>query len=49
MSGLKIIVATDLKETGTCSFSILKENLWSSPVFTALRKNSPYTEPLSMG
>ena len=43
------IVATDLKNTGTCHYIIMKEIFWSSPLFLALRKNSPYTSLISKG
>ena len=43
------IVATDLKNTGTCHYTITKETFWSSPLFLTLRKNSPYTSLISKG
>lgn len=39
----------DLKTTGICNYFLLKEGFWSSSAFTALPKNSPYTEVISRG
>ena len=42
-------MTADLKSTGTCHYTGTKENFWGTYVFTALRKNSPYTESISLG
>ncbi len=40
----------DLKNSSTCSYYLLKDGgVFSSPVFTALRKKSPYMEIMSRG
>lgn len=39
----------DLKATGTCHYYLMKETFLSSPGFTLLAKNSPYTEAFSRG
>ena len=39
----------DLKSTGTCHYTATKEKFWGTYVFTVLRKNSPYTESISLG
>ena len=42
-------MSADLKSTGTCHYTGMKETFWGTYVFTALRKNSPYTESISLG
>ena len=39
----------DFKTAGTCHYSITKETFWNAAVFTPLRKNSPYTNTISLG
>ncbi len=37
------------ENTKSCQYMKTAENFWSSPVYTLLRKNSPYTEAMSRG
>ena len=39
----------DVKSTGTCHYTMLKEAFWYNPIFTTIAKKSPYTEPISRG
>ena len=39
----------DRKKSGICHYYLLHEDLFSSPVFTAFRKHSPYTDIASIG
>ena len=48
-NSLSILMAADVKLTGTCQFTKTKENFWNSATFTLLQKNSPYTETMSRG
>ena len=42
-------MTADRKNTGTCHYTRTRETFWSSPIYTLLRKNSPYTETMSKG
>lgn len=39
----------DLKTTGTCHYYMMKDSYLRLSAFTPLRKNSPYTETISIG
>ena len=42
-------MAANLRNAGTCHYTRTKETFWGTYAFTALPKNSPYTESISIG
>ena len=46
---LQVIMVADLKSIGTCHYTATEETFWGTHVYSALRKNSPYTKSISIG
>ena len=46
---MKNIITADLKNTGKCHYTGMKETFWKTLVFNALPKKSPYTKSVSKG
>ena len=44
---LSLIMAADLKKTSKCHYTRTIETFWGQPIYTMLRKNSPYTDMMT--